>query len=222
MALKINRTVTRITKIVGWGLIIIILACFTKVYIWEKKYYKQESVAPRSDSVAVITKLPVLKNIATSEVTKEDHDNYQVEMAYPRYLKIERLSLDVIVRREAVSNDGALQYPENLNEAAWYSGSSKPGYGGAIVMSGITSYKGSDGAFKGLDSLEQGDKLEIVTGDNKTFGYVVKSISQSSNKDAENVLPKAEQRIDGKETLSLIGVSDGEDSFVVIRATIED
>ncbi len=222
MALKINHTVTRITRIVGWGLVIIILACFTKVYIWEKKYYKQESITPRSDSVAVITKLPILKGIASTEVDQETHDNYQVEMAYPRYLKIERLNLDLIVRREAVSNDGALQYPTNLNEAAWYAGSSKPGYGGAIVMSGITSHKGVDGAFKGLDSLEQGDKLEIVTGDNKTYGYEVKSISQSSNKDAGTVLPKAEQRIDGKETLSIIGISDGEDSFIVVRATIED
>lgn len=220
MALKINRTVSRITRIVGWGLIILILACFTKVYIWEKSYYKRESATPRADSVAVITKLPELKNISVDAVTSADYDNYQVEARQPRYLQIERLHINSIIDKGSVSNDGSLHYPSNIHETSWYSGSSKPGNNGAIVISGIASYYHYDGVFKNLESLEEGDRIKIVTGDSAEFEYEVKSKSMCSSNDAKTILPKAEQRIDGKETLSLISISDGQESFVVVRATI--
>lgn len=222
MALKINRTVTRITRIVGWGLIILILAAFTKVYIWEKTYYKRESATPRSDSVAVITKIPKLLNISSDEISSEEYEKHQVEAQNPRYLKIDRLHVDAMVTKGNVSNDGQLQYPSNINIASWYSGSSKPGNDGTILISGIREYKSADGIFKNLDSLESGDTISIITGDNSTFEYTVNSVTISANSEAESVLPNAQQRLDGKETLSLIGINDEGDSFVIIRATLSE
>lgn len=222
MALKINRTITKITRIVGWGLAIIILACFIKVFIWEKAYYKRESASPRSDSVAVITKLPELKNISTQPITSDEYASHQVEAKNPRYLKIERLHVDCIIAKGSVSNDGKLQYPDSIYATSWYSGSSKPGNNGVIVISGIESFKEQDGQFKGLDTLEAGDQISIISGDSVEFKYTVKTISMSSSKDAITVLPKAEQRIDGQETLSLIGISDGSESFVVVRAVLTE
>lgn len=221
MALKINRTVTRITRIVGWGLIILILAAFAKVYIWERSYYKRESITPRSDAVAVITKLPKLQNVSVSKLTEEDYTNHQSEARNPRYLKIDRLNLDVIVTRGNVSNDGQLQYPSNIYELSWYSGSSTPGNDGVVLISGISKYSSEDGILNNLDSLEEGDKITVETGDSSTYTYVVKTTSICSNKEAETVLPKAEQRIEGEETLSLIATNDGNSSFVVVKAVLE-
>jgi len=222
MALKINHTITIITRIVGWGLILIILGCFLKVYIWEKSYYKNQSATPRSDSVAVITKLPQLQAVSHDEISKEEYDGHQVEAKNPRYLIIERLHVESVITKGKVTNDGQLQYPSNLNAASWYSGSSKPGGNGAILISGIGEFEGHEGIFKNLDSLENGDKIKIQTGDNSEFIYTVKSVSISSNSDAEDLLPKAEQRLEGVETLSLISVSDNSGSFIIVRATKDD
>ena len=221
MALKINRTVTRITRIVGWGLVILILAAFAKVYIWERAYYKRESATPRADAVAVITKLPELKNIDTSQISDEEYKNHQSEAKNPRYLKIERLNIDATVSKGSVSNDGQLLYPSNIHQLAWYSGSSAPGYDGVILISGISKYASVNGILDNLDSLEEGDKITIETGDGNNYTYVVKTVSICANKEAETILPKAEQRIDGTETLSLIAVNDGTNSFVIVKATLE-
>ena len=219
MALKINRTVTKITRIVGWGLAIAAFICFGKVYFWEKSYYAEQTVSARAKSQSVITKIPSLAGLRTTELSEAEYEKFQVEPKSPKYIKIERTKLDTIVRGKSISNDGAIQLADSINEVSWYTGTSNPGDGGAIVISGVSSYNGSNGAFHGLDTLEKGDKIELISGDGNEYTYEVNSINITSNKDASKVLPTAQQRQEGKETLSLISISTGEDSFVLVRAT---
>lgn len=219
MALKINRTITKVTRIVGWGLVIITLVCFAKVYFWEKTYYKEQTVMARAKSQSVITKIPNLAGLRTTALSDAEYKQFQVESKAPKYIKIERTKLDTIVCGKNLSSDGAIQLADSINEAAWYTGTSNPGDGGAIVISGVSSYNGFEGAFRGLDTLEKGDKIKLISGDNNEYDYEVVSISITSNKDANKVLPTAQQRQDGKETLSLISISSGENSFVLVRAT---
>lgn len=221
MALKINRTITKITRIVGWGLAIAVLACFTKVFFWEKAYYKEQTIMARAKAQSVITELPKLDALIDKDITDEEYKKFQVEAKAPRYIRIERTKLDTIIRGKSVSSSGALQISENIQEAAWYSGSSNPGEDGTIVIAGISEYTGETGAFHGLDSLEKGDKVELESGDGNVYAYIVESINITSNKDAEKILPSTQQRRDGKETLSLISVNDGKESFVLVRATKE-
>jgi LPXTG-site transpeptidase (sortase) family protein len=219
MALKINRTITKITRIVGWGLTIAILVCFAKVFFWEKAYYKEQTIMARSKSQSVITKLPPLDGLIDQEITKDEYDKFQVEAKAPRYIRIPRTSLNTIVRGKSLSSNGALQISSNINETAWYSGTSNPGDDGTIVIAGISSYYGESGAFHGLDSLEKGDEIELESGDGNIYKYAVESINITSIKDSAKVLPTTQQRREGKETLSLISISDGSESFVLIRAT---
>ena len=219
MALKINRTITKITRIVGWGLTIAILICFAKVFFWEKNYYAEQTKMARAKAQSVITRVPSLSGLTDKAVTENDYKSFQVETKAPRYIRIERTKLDTIIRGKSVSNDGSFQVSENIKEVAWYSGSSNPGDDGVIVISGISSYNGEKGALSGLDSLEKGDKIELESGDGNLYEYNVESINITSTKDAAKVLPTAQQRREGKETLSLISISSGENSFVLIRAT---
>ena len=219
MALKINRTITKITRIVGWGLTIAILVCFGKVFFWEKAYYKEQTIMARAKSQSVIKKLPQLNNLTSSEITKEEYDEYKVEAKAPRYIRIPRTNLNTIVRGKSVSSSGALELTKNIKEASWYSGSYNPGEDGTIVIAGISSYYGEAGAFRGLDSLEKGDEIELESGDGNIYKYSVESINITSTKDSAKVLPTTQQRRDGKETLSLIAISDGSESFVLVRAT---
>lgn len=219
MALKINRTITKITRIVGWGLTIAILACFGKVFFWEKAYYTEQTIMARAKSQSVITSLPKLDSLIDKEITDEEHKSYSVEVKAPRYIRIPRTKINAIIRGKNISSDGALQISNNINEASWYSGSSNPGEDGTIVIAGISSYQGESGAFHGLDSLEKGDSIELESGDGNLYNYTVESINITSIKDSEKILPTTQQRREGKETLSLISISDGSESFVLVRAT---
>lgn len=219
MALKINRTITKITRIVGWGLTIAILACFGKVFFWEKAYYAEQTIMARAKAQSVITSLPKLDSLIDKEITDEEYKAYSVEVKAPRYIRIPRTKIDAIVRGKNISSDGALQISNNINEASWYSGSSNPGEDGTIVIAGISSYHGESGVFHGLDSLEEGDSIELESGDGNLYKYTVESINITSIKDSEKILPTTQQRRDGKETLSLISISDGNESFVLVRAT---
>lgn len=218
MALKINRTITNITRIVGWGLTIAILVCFGKVYFWEKAYYKDQTIMARAKSQSVITRLPSLAELTDKAISESDYKSFQVEAKSPRYIRIERTKLDTIVRGKSVSSDGSFQISENIQEVAWYSGSSNPGDDGVIVIAGISSYDGEKGALHDLDSLEKGDKIELESGDGNIYEYSVESINITSAKDSAKVLPTSQQRRDGKETLSLISTGNGSDSFVLVRA----
>ena len=219
MALKINRTITKITRIVGWGLTIAILACFGKVFFWEKAYYAEQTIMARAKSQSVITSLPKLDSLIDKEITDEEYKSYSVEVKAPRYIRIPRTKINTIVRGKSISSNGALQISNNINEASWYSGSSNPGEDGTIVIAGISSYQGESGVFHGLDSLEEGDSIELESGDGNLYKYSVESINITSIKDSEKILPTTQQRRDGKETLSLISISDGNESFVLVRAT---
>lgn len=221
MALKINRTITKITRIVGWGLTIAILACFGKVFFWEKAYYAEQTIMARAKAQSVITSLPKLDSLIDKEITDEEYKAYSVEVKAPRYIRIPRTKINAIIRGKNISSDGALQISNNINEASWYSGSSNPGEDGTIVIAGISSYHGESGVFHGLDSLEEGDSIELESGDGNLYKYSVESINITSIKDSEKILPTTQQRRDGKETLSLISISDGNESFVLVRATKE-
>ena len=219
MALKINRTITTITRIVGWGLTIAILVCFGKVFFWEKTYYKEQTVAPRAKAQSVITDLPNLNGLKDNDISDADYTAFQVEAKSPRYLRIERTKVDTIIRGKSVTNNGAFQVSDNILEAAWYTGSSNPGEDGTIIITGISNYNGKKGALHSLDRLEKGDKIELESGDGNLYTYEVESINITSKKDSAEVLPTAQQRREGKETLSLISIGNGDDSFVLVRAT---
>ena len=100
--------------------------------------------------------------------------------------------------------------------------------GGNHIFTGTVSFEHClpfglkiDDAHMSMIGLEEGDKITAETGDSSTYTYVVKTTSICSNKEAETVLPKAEQRIEGEETLSLIATNDGNSSFVVVKAILE-
>ena len=219
MALKINRTITRITRIVGWGLLIVILACTLKVFIWEQNYYKNETKSARASSPAVLNGIEPIGNLGIEETSGEKYNNHVVEKDMPRYLEIERLEIKAIINPSKTEVSGKLPLPSNIHQLSWFGGSGKPGNVDAIIISGISTYKDNSGVFKNLDSLEKGDKIKLTRGDNEIFEYTVESINITSYKDSSKTLPNAQQKTDSKETLSLISVGDGDSSVVIIKAT---
>ena len=110
-----------------------------KVYFWEKQYYANKTKEPRSTAPAVITEIASAINPSEIKPSKEDVEAHQVAADEPRYLSIPRLELENAIVNGTSVNVHVLQVPDNIYEVAWYSGSSRPGTGGYIIISGLDS-----------------------------------------------------------------------------------
>lgn len=225
MALKINRTVSRIGQILGWALVAIIAVLLIKTYVWEKNYYATKTNETRAKADVVITEIETILSPSEFEPSEDEIKEYQVEANNPRYLDIPRLDIHARVRHSAVDNN-KLPLPNDVYDVAWFAGSSAPGQGGNVLISGLYKGRTKDGVFKNLDSLEKGDEIIIERGDGEKFTYEVRELQIVDAKDAANELPGVQRRIDDKETLSLVTArtyaEGGEyESIVMLRATIK-
>ena len=226
MALKINRKVQYILKGIGIVLLLILIVGMIKILVWEHNYYTTKSSEERAAADVAITSMATIFNPSTIKPNDKDFENYQVEADTPRFIDIERLGIHAMVERSVVETAGVLPLPDNIYNAAWYSGSGKPGQNNYIIISGIHSFDKKKGLFANLDSLEQGDKILIETGSAKKYTYEVKEITMISDGDAEQQLPYMQRRIDDQETLSLITAKSNEsgeyNSFVMLRAVLTE
>lgn len=227
MSLKINKTANNIIKVVGWIVVLIIIILMTKILIWEHNYYDSKSRERRATAPAVITE--IASAIKPSEIQPSQHeiDAHQVAADEPRYLSIPRLGLDQLIIAGTSVNAHVLQVPDNIYETAWYAGSSRPGTGSYIVISGLAmGDSGQKGAFSDLDSLEQGDTIKIITGSGDSFTYVVQIVSITDSSNAEQQLIEVQKPIDDKETLVLVtGLKSSAaatyESIAMVQATLQ-
>ena len=173
----------------------------------------------------VVTKIETVLSPSEFEPTEKEVAEYQTGANTPRYLDIPRLEVHARVRESAVDMN-TLPMPNTIYDAAWFSGSGMPGFGGDILISGLSRGKTKPGIFANLDSLENGDEITIERGDGEKYTYQVADLQIIDAEDAENKLSGAQRRIDDKETLSLITVRASEDnseyeSIVMLRATLK-
>ncbi len=225
MALKIDRRLSNIGKILGWALVAIIAIGLIKVFIWERGYYHDKSNETRAKTDVVVTKIETVLSPSEFEPTAEEVAEYQAGANIPRYIDIPRLEVHARVRESAV-NLNTLPMPNIIYDAAWFSGSSAPGSGGDILISGLSRGKTKPGIFANLDSLENGDEITIERGDGEKFTYTVADLQIIDASEASNKLSGVQRCIDDKETLSLVTVRASEDdneyeSIVMLRAVLK-
>ncbi|MBR0134295.1 class F sortase [Candidatus Saccharibacteria bacterium] len=224
MALKINRNLQIILKIIGWALLIALIACMIKILVWERQYYGTKSSETRAKADVVITGIEPAEFPSEDEISEADLNAYQVEAKKPRYLDIERLNLHIRIK-ESIVNSERLPVPANIHDAMWYAGSGRPGENSTILISGLSKGATKKGAFANLDSLEKGDVVSIEIGQGDKYEYEIQEILIIEATEAVSKLPSVQRRIDDKETLSLITVvktvteRDSYSSIVIVRAT---
>lgn len=228
MALKINRTTQRVFRGIGIVLLIAIVACMVKILVWETAYYRDKSSETRATADAPITRIVSVLNPDETKPTDKQIAEYQVEADKPRYIIIKRLNIHARVQISPVNTNGLLSVPDNIYDASWYSGSSRPGHGGYIIISGVGAAKSAKGVFADLDSLEKDDEIILQVGLGDRYTYQVKEINiVSDENDTESTLAKLQKRLDQKETLSLVtlktsGANQKFESLVMLRATLKE
>ena len=67
---------------------------------------------------------------------KEAFGKYRVAPDMPRYLYINDIGVNTVIKRLGAKKDGSMASPANIFEAGWYDGSSKPGESGAAFLAG--------------------------------------------------------------------------------------
>jgi LPXTG-site transpeptidase (sortase) family protein len=79
-----------------------------------------------------------------------------------------------------------MQAPNNIYDAGWYTGSSKPGQNGAMVVDGHASQTGTHyGLFGRLESLADGDKITVEKGDGTKLSFTVAKVEVVAIKDVD-------------------------------------
>jgi sortase (surface protein transpeptidase) len=99
--------------------------------------------------------------------------SYRVAPDMAQTVTIEKFKLTARIKRMTVLKDGSLSAPNNVNDAGWYEGSSKPGEGGAVLLDGHVHGPTLPGTFYYLKDLVAGDKISITRGDGTKFTYQV-------------------------------------------------
>jgi LPXTG-site transpeptidase (sortase) family protein len=106
--------------------------------------------------------------------SRNEVDAYNVPLDQPKYLTMPSIHVPKTrIINLGVTGDNQIASPGNLFDAGWYQKSAKPGQAGAMFIYGHVSSWQSDGLFKDLSKLKQGDKVYIIRGDNKQFEYTV-------------------------------------------------
>lgn len=223
MGLKISKKQNFVFKIIFFSILGILVLILLKILIWENWYYQTKTSSIRNPEQAVITDIADASAPDETKPTSQDYAEYQVAATSPRYIEIPRLEIKARVEKSNV-NENSMPLPTNIYDACWYSGSSRPGENGTILISGIKRGISQNGAFANLDSLEKGDKITVIRGDDTKINYEVAEIRIIDREKAKEELPNAQKRLDNKETLSLIttnraNIIEPYQSIVLIRAT---
>ncbi|MBR3177775.1 class F sortase [Candidatus Saccharibacteria bacterium] len=195
-------------KIILGIIILVFVIFFARVAIWENNYYKEKEGSTRA--VAKTVQAPSEQAVDETEVTDADRSEYTVGAEYPRYLTIEKLGIyNARILAMSVTADGAMDVPNNIFDVGWYMGSSKPGFGGTIVIDGHNGGPNIHGVFKELPALTNGDLIKIERGDGKNFIYeVVENVEvplSSSNAYMETAFASPKEGVESVTLISCTG-----------------
>ena len=185
-------------------LVLFLLILVVRVAIWENHYYKEKEGSARA--IAEQVQAPGEQVVDETEVTDDERSQYTVAAELPRFLTVEKLGIyNARILSMGVTDDGAMDVPNNIFDVGWYVGSAKPGSGGTVVIDGHNGGPNIHGVFKDLPELGTGDIIKVERGDGKMFVYkVIENISvplSESNSYMETAFKSPQE---GTESVTLI------------------
>lgn len=102
--------------------------------------------------------------------------NYLVPAEQPRVLTITKTGVEARIVPIGLNKLSKLESPSTIFDAAWYTGSVKPGSKeGVVLIEGHAKGPTKKGIFNNLDVLKEGDEIQLERGDGKKFVYKVTS-----------------------------------------------
>lgn len=110
----------------------------------------------------------------THKPSQKEIDEYQVAADTPRYIYIPDAKVGKTrVMHLGINNKNEIAVPGNINDAGWYTDSSKPGRKGAMFIYGHISSWEAKGIFYDLNKLQAGNEVTVESGDGHKYTYKV-------------------------------------------------
>lgn len=194
----------KVAKIINATLLLLLVACVARVFIWEHNYYQRMEGSTRSTAPA--TSDIRTRNVDESDVSKSKRKAHIVPPDQPRFLSIARLKVkNARIFAVGTFNDGQLKTPNNIFDIGWYQKSAKPGTGGTAVFDGHNGGPTKTGVFKHLISLTSDDIIAIEMGNGTIYRYrVVDNLTIPLN-EADKYMSKTQvSPVPGQESISII------------------
>lgn len=105
---------------------------------------------------------------------------YKVASDAPRLLTVESIGVRARILPMGVNPDNSLQAPINIYDSGWYTESAKPGQPGAAVVDAHASGPTRMGLFAYLDTMQQGDRVQVERGDGTVLEYEVVAVETTA------------------------------------------
>jgi sortase (surface protein transpeptidase) len=182
-ALKLSRYTRLQLALIGMAVVIFALGVTVSINTTKTNHanaVKVAALAKKADDQASVnggSSVPSTVKPSAAAV-----NNYVVAPDLPRYIEIPQLKVRARVMQTGIRSDGSLGTPNNVYDTAWYTGSSRPGEPGAMLIDGHVSSWTTPGVFYGLSDLAPGTVIKIQRGDGKVFTYkIVKSHTYSDD-----------------------------------------
>lgn len=176
----------------------LLLAFFIRVATWEASYYAEKEGSERAEPEIIHTDA-----LDETPISEEEVEVYIVPEDQPRYLIIGKLDIKARVIPVSTLPSGEVGTPNNIFDVGWYNGSSRPGFGGKILIDGHSGGPRVNGVFKRLPDLDKGDIITIERGDGRTYDYRITENYAVDISDANGEMRKVFKTTE-KETLVLI------------------
>jgi LPXTG-site transpeptidase (sortase) family protein len=137
----------------------------------------------------------------TPDESKTNADNYKWNGApdEPKKIRISKISVDAYVQKAGKDQDNRVAVPNNVHLAGWFNESAKPGQPGYSVIAGHVSGRTTDGVFKQLGLLKNGDEFEVELGNGEIKRYKVIDTKQVKESESASILfsqnPKVKSQV---------------------------
>lgn len=147
--------------------------------------------------------------VVTDEVDEPDETqppkNYKVPADQPRQIILPSVRAAGFIQKVGRTKQNAIAVPANVHMAGWYVESPLPGKPGVSIIAGHLQGKFTDGVFRKLASVKQGDEIVVEYGDQSRRSFRVVQVSEVSAEQASQL--QYEQVPDVTSQLTLVTCS---------------
>lgn len=171
------------------------------------KASEQVKAMAAGEQTAQTNQLPSEDPPVKGDATK----GYVVAATSPRVITIGKFGVKARVLALGTNDKNEIDTPKNIYDTAWYTGSSKPGDQGAMLLSGHVSGPTKHGVFYDIKRLVPGDEIGVERGDAKRLVYSVVSV-ETTPADKVDMLRLVNSAVPGKSGLNLITCGGGFDT----------
>ncbi len=192
--------------IVGVLMLVLLVAFFGRIALWENHYYSSKEGSERDVPETTAEAVANQEIYDETEPTEVEVAEYIVAPDKPRYFSIPSLGIyNSRIKEIGVNANGEMGTPYNIYDTGWYVDSVLPGANGTSIINAHGGNLGN-GIFRNLPNIQPGAEIKIEMGDGRIYTYrVVDKTTKELGADADGYMSEAfVSPVSGQPSLTLI------------------